>query len=100
MERDALIAHGMAKFLYERLMYCSDQYTTHVCGICGAFARREDSRHNQPTPGPDDTYYCPMCNNYTDIHEIKIPYAFKVMVQELMALNVFPRFVVQKHLVV
>ena len=34
MERDAVIAHGMAKFLKERLMDCSDAYSTYVCGIC------------------------------------------------------------------
>ena len=100
MERDAVIAHGMAKFLKERLMDCSDAYSTYVCGLCGMFARREDSRKNQPTPGPDDIYYCPMCNNYSDIHQIMIPYAFKLMIQELMAMNVAPRIRVQKHLIV
>ncbi len=98
MERDALIAHGVAKFLKERLMDCSDPYSTYVCGICGLFARREDSRKNLPTPGPDDTHYCPMCNNYSDIHQIMIPYAFKLMIQELMAMNIAPRIRVQKHL--
>lgn len=98
MERDAVIAHGMAKFLKERLMDCADAYTTHVCGICGMFARREDSRNNQPFPGPDDTYYCPMCNNYSDIHQIMIPYAFKLMLQELMAMTIAPRIRVHKHI--
>jgi len=100
MERDAVIAHGLAKFLKERLMDCADAYSTHVCGRCGMFARREDSRHNEPKPGPDDVYYCPMCDNYTDIHQIMIPYAFKLMLQELMAMNIAPRVRVQKHLIV
>lgn len=100
MERDAIIAHGLAKFLKERLMDCSDAYSTYVCGKCGLFARREDSRYNESKPGPDDVYYCPMCNNYTDIHQIMIPYAFKLMLQELMAMNIAPRIRVQKHLIV
>jgi DNA-directed RNA polymerase II subunit RPB2 len=99
-ERDAVIAHGMAKFLKERLMDCSDAYSTYVCGQCGMFARREDSRLNKDRPGPDDVYYCPMCNNYTDVHQIMIPYAFKLMIQELMAMNIAPRIRVQKHLIV
>ena len=59
---------------------------------------REDSRHNTPRPGPDDVYYCPMCDNYTDVHQIMIPYAFKLMIQELMAMNIAPRIRVQKHI--
>ena len=100
MERDAIIAHGLAKFLKERFMDCADAYSTYVCGKCGMFARREDSRYNEPKPGPDDVYYCPMCDNYTDIHQIMIPYAFKLMLQELMAMNIAPRIRVQKHLIV
>lgn len=100
MERDAVIAHGLAKFLKERLMDCSDAYSTYICGKCGMFARREDSRHNEPKPGVDDVYYCPMCDNYTDIHKIMIPYAFKLMLQELLAMNIMPRIRVQKHLIV
>lgn len=99
MERDCAIAHGMAKFLKERLIDCSDAYSTFVCGKCGLFARREDSRNNKPTPQPNDIYYCPTCNrNYNDIHKIMIPYAFKLMIQELMAMNIAPRIRVQKHL--
>jgi DNA-directed RNA polymerase beta subunit len=64
------------------------------------FARREDSRYNKPEPGPDDVYYCPMCNNYSDIHQIALPYAFKLMLQELLAMCIAPRIVVQKHLIV
>jgi DNA-directed RNA polymerase II subunit RPB2 len=98
MERDALIAHGTAKFLKERTMECSDAYTTFVCGICGMFARREDSRHNEPTPSSQDIYYCPVCDNHNDIHAISLPYACKLLFQEMIAMIVAPRIVVQKHI--
>jgi DNA-directed RNA polymerase II subunit RPB2 len=98
MERDAIIAHGMAVFLKERIMECADAYSTHVCGICGLFAVREESRNNKPVPSPEDSYYCPLCKNYNDIHVVSIPYAFKLMIQELMAMNIAPRLRVQKHL--
>lgn len=98
MEKDAVVAHGMAKFLKERLIDCSDAYSTYICGQCGLFARREESRLNKPTPGPNDVYYCPTCKNYNDIHKIMIPYAFKLMIQELMAMNIAPRIRVHKNI--
>lgn len=100
MERDVVIAHGMAKFLKERLMDCSDPYTTYVCGKCGLFARREESRYNKPSPSPTDIWYCPPCENYNDVHKIMIPYAFKLMVQELLSMCIAPRIRVQKNIAV
>lgn len=91
MERDALIAHGAAKFLKEKLLDNSDAYTTYVCGICGLFAqrfnRREDKHYSQDT----DIYCCIGCNNYTDIHKVKIPYAFKLLIQELQSMCIASR---------
>lgn len=98
MERDAVAAHGMAKFLKERLMDCSDAYTTYVCGVCGLFARREESRKNKSYPTETDIFHCPKCKNYNDIHKIMIPYAFKLMIQELMAMCIAPRIRVQKNI--
>ena len=40
MERDAIISHGMSKFLKEKLMDTSDAYNTYVCDKCGLFAQR------------------------------------------------------------
>ncbi|KAJ1760031.1 hypothetical protein GGH19_005261 [Coemansia sp. RSA 1807] len=36
MERDALIAHGAAYFLQDRLMNCSDYSLAYVCKCCGS----------------------------------------------------------------
>ncbi|KAJ2007555.1 hypothetical protein GGI04_001477 [Coemansia thaxteri] len=36
MERDALIAHGAAYFLQDRLMNCSDYSLAYVCRTCGS----------------------------------------------------------------
>ncbi|XP_004212462.2 uncharacterized protein LOC100201411 [Hydra vulgaris] len=100
MERDAVIAHGLAKFFKERMLDCADAYSTYVCGMCGIFARGVDSRYSEPVTGTDDVYYCSKCNNYTDIHQIMIPYAFKLMLQELMAMNIVLCIKVQKHQIV
>ena len=36
MERDALLAHGMAFTLKDRLLDCSDASTGYVCTKCGS----------------------------------------------------------------
>lgn len=35
MERDALLSHGVAFCLQDRLMNCSDNHLAFVCGKCG-----------------------------------------------------------------
>ena len=82
MERDALCAHGVAQFLKERLVDNSDIYTCHVCNLCGMFAHRV----------PDKKYYtCTGCRNTTGISKIVIPYAFKLLMQELASINILGR---------
>ena len=91
MERDALIAHGMATFLRERLVDTSDIYETHICDICGLFAKRIVEVNSKPKPMPYDKFECINCKNKFKISKVIIPYAFKLLCQELMALNIAPR---------
>lgn len=96
MERDALIAHGVAKFLHEKMMYNCDAYATYVCDICGLFAQRAPRTGNKTEPSNTDIYYCQNCNNSNKISKIMIPYAFKLLLQELMAMSVAPRIRTKK----
>lgn len=91
MERDALIAHGVSMFLNEKLMVTSDPYIVHICGTCGLFASRFNKPYSETIPAPRDLYYCKSCKNYTDIHKVKMPYAFKLVLTEIMAMNIAPR---------
>ncbi len=91
MERDAIIAHGMSKFLKERLLDVSDAYSTYVCDECGLFAQRMIKKENKSVPQDTDVYICVACKNKTRISKIIIPYAFKLLIQELMAINIAPR---------
>jgi hypothetical protein len=97
MERDALIAHGLSKFLKEKLLDNSDAYIVHVCDICGLFAQRFERPENKNYSTEQDTYYCPSCSNPNDISKVKIPYAFKLFVQELLSLNIAPRIRCKKE---
>jgi DNA-directed RNA polymerase II subunit RPB2 len=91
MERDAIIAHGLAFFLKERLMDASDIYWVYICGECGLFAQRLTRKNSRNKVSSNDIYYCQGCDNKSNIAKVRMPYAFKLMLQELMAMNIAPR---------
>lgn len=82
MERDCIISHGAAGFLKERLMDVSDSYTTCVCKTCGFMAVKDKQR---------DIMLCKGCKTSNGVEEIKLPYAAKLLFQELMSINIAPR---------
>jgi len=83
MERDCMIAHGASYFLKERLMDVSDKYSVYVCNDCKMIC----------TGNPkENVYECKKCSNYGDFTKIYIPYACKLLFQELMAMSIGPRF--------
>lgn len=85
MERDCIISHGASAFLKERLMDVSDAHSCFVCDICGILAI-----------SGKEVLECRGCANQTAISRIQIPYAFKLLIQELMAMNIAPRIRVEK----
>ena len=83
MERDCLISHGTSQFLKERMMDVSDNYRVFVCDHCGLFSVVNRQK---------DIYMCKKCNNYSEFSEIRIPYACKLLVQELQGMSISPKF--------
>lgn len=97
-ERDALLGHGIAKFLKEKLLDNSDKYNCYVCDKCGLFAQRFERKENRTYASDDDVYFCQPCQNYTDISRVMIPYAFKLFIQELMSMCIVPRIRCKKDI--
>jgi DNA-directed RNA polymerase II subunit RPB2 len=98
MERDVMIAHGMAHFCKERLFDVSDKYSAFVCRKCGMLAAYNDgdnaSKHNPMAKFV--IHRCNTCDNRTEFARVAIPYAYKLMSQELQAINVVPRLIVDQ----
>ena len=97
MERDSMLSHGLARFLKERLLDTADVYQTYVCDKCGLFAQRMLRKDNKPYATKKDIYHCPACKNKTEISTIRIPYAFKLLLQELMSMSIAPRIKAKKN---
>jgi len=98
MERDAMIAHGVSRFLKERMLETADLYSCFVCDMCGLFAQRMLKSDHKPYATEKDIYYCQSCRNKTNITQIQIPYAFKLLIQELMSMNIAPRIRTKKNI--
>jgi DNA-directed RNA polymerase II subunit RPB2 len=86
MERDCLLSHGAAAFTKERLMDVSDPFPTGICKTCGTLAIVNEE---------EGIYSCGTCGNKTEFIQKTIPYAMKLWMQELEAMHITPRMVLQ-----
>ena len=82
MERDAMVGHGASRFTKGRMYDCSDKYEVHVCRKCGIIASYNTER---------SIHFCKTCDNRSDFALVQIPYACKLLFQELATMNVAPR---------
>jgi len=90
MERDCVVAHGMAEFTKERLMECSDMFSCYSCKNCGLLA----------IANPEQSIWaCRGCGNTTEFSHINIPYATKLLLQELETMNLSSRLITQQKLI-
>ncbi|CAK9302948.1 unnamed protein product [Gordionus sp. m RMFG-2023] len=99
MERDCLIAYGTSSLLTERLCFSSDQFTMDVCPRCGLlgtssgplggcnFCSKSSSTLNSKHTAAEA--------NESTMARIKIPYACKLLFQELRAMNVVPKLILK-----
>lgn len=101
MERDALLSHGVAFCLQDRLMNCSDSHTAHVCAKCGhlltvyqqplaqSSASGASSQH-LATAGLRTPWRqtCMLCKSSEDVRTLDLPYVFRYLANELAGMGV------------
>ena len=79
---NCMVSHGASRFTRGRMYDASDKYSVHVCKKCGLIASYNDKMH---------IHHCRTCDNRTDFSYVEIPYACKLLFQELNTMNIAPR---------
>ena len=82
MERDCLIAYGASMLLKDRLLDESDKTEVLVCEKCG-LTGFHDARKRK--------FVCAQCGDSAPISSVSVAYAFKLLLQEILSLNIAPR---------
>lgn len=70
MERDCLIGYGATQLLLERLMISSDKFEVNACEECGLMGYNG---------------WCTYCKSSKKMAQLTIPYAAKLLFQEVMS---------------
>lgn len=80
MEKDTFVAHGASLLLKER--FDSDKTIVPVCEKCGLIAIKDEYKNRT---------YCPVCGDNVKISEIEMSYAFKLILDELKSMCIYPK---------
>ena len=86
MERDCMVSHGASRFTRGRIYDASDKFSVNICKKCGMIAAYNDNK---------EIHYCNTCENRVDFSYVEIPYACKLLFQELITMNVAPRIITE-----
>lgn len=86
MERDCMVSHGASRFTKGRIYNASDKFSVHVCNRCGMIASYNNNK---------EIHHCKSCDNRVDFSYVEIPYACKLLFQELITMNIAPRIMTE-----
>jgi DNA-directed RNA polymerase II subunit RPB2 len=109
MERDGVIAHGAAGFLQESMLTRGDEYYMAVCNNTGTIAIYNNTQNLFLSPmadGPikfqetlDHTLNIENVTKYgRNFSILRIPYAFKLLIQELQTMNIQMRLITEDNI--
>jgi DNA-directed RNA polymerase II subunit RPB2 len=104
MDRDCLVAHGMSYFTQESMMIRGDQYYMAVCNKSGCIAIYNENKNIFLSPHADgplkfvgdletNINIVPISKYGRDFSIIRVPYAFKLLMQELKTMNIQMRII-------
>ncbi|MCX8190922.1 MAG: DNA-directed RNA polymerase subunit A' [Candidatus Aenigmarchaeota archaeon] len=86
MEKDCLLAHGAVLTLKER--FDSDKIVLPICKECGMVAVHDRVKNR---------YFCPIDGDKADIASVEMSYAFKLMLDELKSMLIYPKIRVDEE---
>lgn len=109
MERDGVLAHGMSYFLNESFMTRADEYLLAVCNTTGAIAIYNEANNLFLSPyadgpinfhtNPDGTMNLKNVSRYgRSFSIVKIPYTFKLLMHELLTMNIQMRIITEDNI--
>ena len=88
MERDCLIAYGASMMLKDRLLDESDKADIYVCERCGLVSYYDIKQRK---------FVCRVCGDKAKVTSVSVAYAFKLLLQEMMSLDVAPRLLIKER---
>ena len=88
MERDCLIAYGASMILKDRLLDESDKTDVYVCERCGLVTYHDIKQRK---------YVCRVCGDKARVSSVSVAYAFKLLLQEMMSLDIAPRLLIKER---
>tara|TARA_Y100001970_G_scaffold27641_1_gene33765 strand:- start:2140 stop:7077 length:4938 start_codon:yes stop_codon:yes gene_type:complete len=108
MDRDCLIAHGMSHFIRESMMVRGDQFKIAICNKSGCIAIYNESRNLFLSPHADgplkfvgdletSVNIVPISKFGRDFSIVNVPYAFKLLMQELKTMNIQMRIITEDN---
>jgi|APSaa5957512535_1039671.scaffolds.fasta_scaffold04967_5 DNA-directed RNA polymerase II subunit RPB2 len=108
MDRDCVIAHGLNYFLNESMMVRGDEFYMAICNKSGTVAIYNERNNLFLSPFVDGPVkFVTNINNEINIKNVskfgkdfsvvRIPYAFKLLMQELQAMNVQMRIITEDN---
>ena len=110
MERDGLVSHGAVSMLTESMMERSDKYFMAVCNKTGLIAVYNPDKNLFMSPmadGPlqfagslaeDNLAVDRVTKHGRDFSIVRVPYALKLLIQELQTINVVMRIITDENI--
>jgi DNA-directed RNA polymerase II subunit RPB2 len=83
MELDCLNAHGIAYYMQDKYINCSDKYFVYTCDICGLIANVNIEKNIAE---------CKKCFNKSNFSKVSLPYASKLLFYEIGSMGITTRF--------